>query len=236
MIAFGQRGPRTLSSYLREAPDALRTLELTPRIGGKFRRLSVAFGIPITITVAGCGVETEGVSAQRPSSTSVVTAEEAHTRFDLLFARDIIDHSAQAIALSNLAIAKDGLAPEIVDIASRITDSSTRRTDELQALLLAWGFAPMSASSAPPAGAQNLPVQPGEHPLATEADFRRLRDAAGAHAAQVYLELMIRQHQFTMSAARDQLQSGSRPAAMAIAQLLVETQEAETSVMEALQR
>ncbi len=95
----------------------------------------------------------------------------------------------------------------------------------------------MSASSAPPAGAQNLPVQPGEHPpLATEADFRRLRDAAGAHAAQVYLELMIRQHQFTMSAARDQLQSGSRPAAMAIAQLLVETQEAETSVMEALQR
>lgn len=234
-MAFGERGPRTLSSCLREAPDALRTLELIPRIGGKFRRLSVAFGILITIIVAGC-VETEGVSAQRSSSTSVVTAEEAHTRFDVLFARDIIDHSAQAIALSNLAMVKDGLAPEIVAIAGRITADSSRRTDELQALLLAWGFAPMSASSAPPAGAQNLPVQPGEHPLATEVDFRRLRDAAGAHAAEVYLELMIRQHQFTMSAARDQLQSGSHPAAMAIARLLVESQEAETSVMEALQR
>ncbi|BBY96453.1 hypothetical protein MGALJ_61220 (plasmid) [Mycobacterium gallinarum] len=234
-MAYEERGHGTLCRCLREPADVLRTLELTTRIRGPFRVISVAFGLLITIAVAGCG-KTEGVSAQRPSNTSVVTAEEAHTRFDVLFARDIIDHNAQAIALSNLAIVKDGLAPEIVDIASRITDSSSRRTDELQALLLDWGFAPMSADSAPPTGAPNLPVRPGEHPLATEIDFRRLTDAAQARAADVYLELMIKQHQFTISAARDELQSGSHPDAMAIARSLVESQQAETSVMEALQR
>ncbi|WP_317147713.1 DUF305 domain-containing protein [Mycobacterium sp. 29Ha] len=195
----------------------------------------MAFAIPMTIIVAGCG-NTEGVSAQRPSTASVATAEEEHTRFDVLFARDIIDHSAQTIALSNLAIAKDGLAPEIVDIASRITDSSSRYSDELQALLLEWGFAPISADSAPPTGAPNLPVRPGEHPLASEIDFRYLAEAAQARAADMYLALMIRQHRFTISAARDQLQSGSHPGTMAIARSLVESQQAEISVMEALRR
>lgn len=137
-----------------------------------------------------------------------------HTRFDVLFARDIIDHSAQAIASSNLVIVKKAIAPEIVDIASRITATSSRRTDKLQALLVDWGFAPMTVGSAPPARASNLPIQPGEQPLASDVDFRRLTDAAEARAADVYLELMIKQHQFTISAARDQLHSGSHPAAM----------------------
>ena len=67
---------------------------------------------------------------------------EAHTRFDVVFARDMIDHSAQAVALSNLTIVKDGLAPEILDIADRIRASTSRHTDELQTLLVDWGIRP----------------------------------------------------------------------------------------------
>ncbi|KUI37535.1 DUF305 domain-containing protein [Mycobacterium sp. GA-2829] len=193
------------------------------------------FGILTTILVAGCDAA-EGVSEGHASSASAFTAEEPHTRFDVMFARDIIDHNAQAIALSNMAIVNDAMAPQIVDIAGRITASSSRLTDELQALLADWGFAPMTPSSPPPARTPNLPTQPGEHPLASEIDFRRLADAAEARAADVYLELMIRQHRFTISAAHDQLQSGSHPKAVAIARSLVESQQAEISFMDALRR
>ena len=234
-MAYGQCDRGALCPCFHQRDDALRVLEPTTRTSGHLRGVLVAVAILMTTIVAGCS-DTEDVSAQRPSDASVATAEEAHTRFDVLFARDIIDHSAQAVALSNLAVVKEAVAPEIVDIARRITASSSRRTDELQALLLDWGFAPMTVSSAPPASAPNLPIQPGEHPLASDVEFRRLTDATGALAGDVYLELMIRQHQFTISAARDQLQSGSHPCAMAIARSLVESQQAETSIMEALQR
>lgn len=76
-MAYGQRDHGTLCQCLGERDDALRTLELTTRTRGQFRGLSVAFGILMTTTVAGCG-ETEGVSAQCPSTTSVATAEEPH--------------------------------------------------------------------------------------------------------------------------------------------------------------
>ena len=68
-----------------------------------------------------------------------------------------------------------------------------------------------------------------------DADVRRVTGATGTGAAGQYLELMIRQHRFTISAARDQLEAGSNPRAMAIARSLIESQQSEISVMETLQ-
>ncbi|WP_234714146.1 MULTISPECIES: DUF305 domain-containing protein [Mycolicibacterium] len=187
------------------------------------------------IVVAGCG-DGDRVSSPGPSSAAVAITEQAHTRFDVLFARDIIDHSAQAVALSNQTIGKQGVPTEISDIARRISANSTTHVNELQALLLDWGFAPMTVGSRPPAAAPSVAVGPGEHPLAVDADVGRLINATGVGAAGVYLELMIRQHRFTISVARDELQSGSNPGAIAIARSLIESQQFEISVMETLRR
>jgi uncharacterized protein (DUF305 family) len=186
------------------------------------------------IVVAGCG-DGDRVSSPGPSSAAVAVAEQPHTRFDVLFARDIIDHSAQAVSLSNQMIVKQGVEPEIRDIARRISASSTTYVNELQALLVDWGFTPMTVGPRPAAGKPNVAVAPGEHPLAVDADVRRVISAAGAGASDQYLELMIRQHRFTISAARDQLQAGSNPPAMEIARSLIESQQFEISVMETLQ-
>lgn len=194
----------------------------------------VVLGALVICTVAGC-TGSEGISSQAPS-TAVAIAEEAHTHVDVLFARDIIEHNAQAVALSDLIIVKEGVAPQVVDVARQIAASSTRRTNELQALLLDWGFGPMTVRSAPPVATPGVPVQPGEHPLASDTDFRLLRDAVGSRATDVFFELMTRQHQFTISAARDQLNSGLHPGVMAIARSLIEDQQGEISTMEGLQR
>ena len=209
--------------------------DLTTATGRRVRGVCAVLGVVITIPLAGCG-DAERGSSPGLSSGAVAITEQAHTRFDVLFARDIIDHSAQAVALSNQTIGKQGVPTEISDIARRISANSTTHVNELQALLLDWGFAPMTVGSRPPAAAPSVAVGPGEHPLAVDADVGRLTNATGVGAAGVYLELMIRQHRFTISVARDELQSGSKPGAIAIARSLIESQQFEISVMETLQR
>lgn len=163
-------------------------------------------GVLLVYSVAGCA-ESGRVSSQTPPSAAA-TVGEARNHVDVLFARDAIAHGNQAVALSNLVIGRDDVDPRVVAVARQIAASSTSRAKELQALLLDWGFAPMTASAFPPAATPYPPVQPGEHPLASDADFRLLRDAAGPRGTDLFLDLMIRQHQFAIAAARDQLQSG----------------------------
>lgn len=208
--------------------------DLRTGTGRPVRAAWVALAGVTMIVVAGCG-DTGRVSSPGPSSAAGAVADQPHTRFDVLFAFDIIDHSGQAVALSNSTTVKQGIAPEIRDIARQISAGSTTYVNELQALLVDWGFTPMTVGPRPAAGKPNVAVAPGEYPLAVDADVRRVTGATGTGAAGQYLELMIRQHRFTISAARDQLEAGSNPRAMAIARSLIESQQSEISVMETLQ-
>lgn len=191
-------------------------------------------GVLLVYSVAGCA-ESARVSSQTPPSAAA-TVGEARNHVDVLFARDAIAHGNQAVALSNLMIGRDDVDPRVVAVARQIAASSTSRTKELQALLLSWGFPPMTPSPFPPAATPSAPVQPGEHPLASEDDARILRDAVGARATEVFLDLMIRQHQFAIAAAREQLQSGMHRGAMSVARSLIEGLQVETSVLESLMR
>lgn len=219
------------------AASAMRSMSGRPAtVTNRRSRCSTAIlGALLICTLAGC-TDSERVSSQASPNTAVANVEDAHTHVDVLFARDIIDHSAQAIALSNLIIGKAGVAPQVVGIARQITASSTIRINELQTLLLEWGFTPTTVGSAPPVATAGAPIQPDEHPLASDTDFGLLRDALGSRATGVFLELITRQHQFAISAARDQLQSGLHPGAMAIARLLIETEQSEIYTMEGLKR
>lgn len=195
----------------------------------------VALAVLLTTVLAGCGSPGRGPSPGNPSA-SVSAAEQAHTRFDVLFARDMIEHGAQAVALSDLLLGKDGVGPELASIARRIIADNANRTTELQTFLQDWGFAPMTVESDPPEAEPGEPMQPGEHPLATDADYRVLRESDYPRAADVFVELMTRQNEFTISAARSQLQSGSHPGTMALARSLIEDQQAENSAMKTLRR
>jgi uncharacterized protein (DUF305 family) len=187
------------------------------------------------LVLTGCAV-TERISSPDPSSNIAARVDHVHTRFDVLFARDIIEHGAQTIALSNLLVGKDGVEGPVIDVVRRITASSTRRATDLQALLLDWGFGPMTIGSAPPAAEPGEPAQPGEHPLASEVDYRVVRDSVGLQATDEFLRVMIRQNEFTISAARSELQNGSHRGALAIARSLIQDQQSENSAMQALTR
>lgn len=225
----GARATRSTASAMRSV-----AAELPAVTTGRPRCAVVVLGALLACALVGCA-GSQPVSSPSSPATSVAI-DEAHTHVDVLFARDIIEHSAQAIALSDLLIGKHDAAPQIVAVARQITASSTRRSNELQSLLQDWGFAPMTVNSVPPTPTPGDPAQPDEHPLASDTDFRRLRDALGSRAADVFVELMIRQSQYVISAARDQLQSGMHPEAMAMARSLLADLPGEISQMQRLIR
>lgn len=183
--------------------------------------------------ITGC-VDRDDFSSPVPPSGSTAVSTEAHSRFDVLFARDIIEHDAQAIALAELVVAKDGVERDVTDVARRIVANNTGRISELQSFLLEWGFTPMTVSPDPPRADPG--VEGGEHPLATDADYRVLRESTEPGATDAFVDLIIRQDQFTISMARSQLQSGSHPGTMAVARSLIEEQQAEISALSALRR
>lgn len=223
----------------RRLPSGARTtrarVDPATHTGRAARTAWVSLTLVTTMLLTGCGGANTVASQPDPGGAPAVT-EQSHTRSDVLFALDIIDHSAQAIALSNSAMSKHGIAPMVRDIAQRIAAASTTNLLELKTLLQEWGFASPPVGQLPTAQAPSTPVTPGEHPLAVDADVRRAASATGPDAGGQYLDLMIRQHRFTISAARDQLQSGSNPRARAIARSLIERQQSEIVAMEALQR
>lgn len=126
------------------------------------------------------------VSSPGPSSAAVAVADHPHTWFDVLFAFDAIDHSGQTVALSKPSTVKQGIAPEIRDIARRISASSTTYVNGLQALLVDWELAP-TIRRAPSCGGKPVAVAPGQHHFAVDADVRRVTSATGAGAACQYL-------------------------------------------------
>ena len=183
--------------------------------------------------ITGC-VDRDDVSSPVPPSGSTAVSTQAHSRFDVLFARDVIEHSAQAVSLSEMLVSKGGVAPDAADVARRIVANNTGRVRELQSFLLEWGFTPMTVRPDPPQAEPG--IQRGEHPLATGADYRVLRESTEPGATDVFVDLMIRQNELTISAARSELQSGSHPGAMAVARSLIEEQQAEISTLNALRR
>lgn len=206
----------------------------TPSVTGSRARSCLAMVATLgLLSTTGC-VDTAGVSSPTPQSGSLAVVDEPHTRFDVLFARDIIEHGAQAVALGELLVVKSSVEPDAADIARRIAANNTGRTRELQSFLLEWGFTPMTVSPDPPQAEPG--IERGEHPLATDADYRVLRDSIQPSATGVFVDLMIQQNKFTISAARSELQSGSHPGAMAVARSLIEEQQAEISDLYALRR
>lgn len=78
-----------------------------------------AAGATLVLLMSGCSsntTEAEGEqSAQDQESTS--QAASSHNDVDATFARDMIPHHEQAIVMSDIVLAKDGIDPRVSELA-----------------------------------------------------------------------------------------------------------------------
>lgn len=138
-----------------------------------------------------------------------------HNDADVAFATDMIEHHAQAIAMANFTIGREGVEPRIAELAEEIRVSQSQEIDTMTGWLREWdepvpetGFATgdSHSHSDDPMGTT------GEHadlPGMMSADeMRALADAPAAQFDALWIQMMVEHHQGAIRMAQEVQDAG----------------------------
>ncbi|MFE9233918.1 DUF305 domain-containing protein [Cellulosimicrobium funkei] len=204
----------------------------------KFKSVLVpAIALVTVASLAACSTDDEPASETAPSSATTGAEEQDGTAEggtfndqDVMFAQMMIPHHEQAIEMSDVILAKDGVDPEVTDLANQIKGAQGPEIEQLTTWLEEWG-SPMEESGGMDHEAMGHGSMDG---MMSEEDMQALDAAQGAEAGQLFLEQMIVHHEGAVEMAQTQVDEGENADAVAMAQEIVETQQAEISTMEDL--
>ncbi|MFD6062175.1 DUF305 domain-containing protein [Rhodococcus wratislaviensis] len=128
-----------------------------------------AAAVAALVALTACSNSSNDQSAQSSTSASVTatTASAAtHNEADVTFAQQMIPHHTQAIEMSDVVVAKDGIDPRVTELANQIKAAQGPEIEQLQGWLTEWGQSsmPMSTSGMMTPG-QSMPMSvPGMNP------------------------------------------------------------------------
>jgi len=198
------------------------------------RRLAAAL-LLVAAAVPGCDVGSSDsaplvaqVGAAAPAPSAAVAAPNG---LDLLFARMMVAHHAQAVSMSRTVLAKPGLPERVRNIAGFIAQDQRREIDEMNEWLRAWGQAPVDPAD--PAVSRLHGTGAG-HGMLTDAQLAEIGQAAPGTAAVLYLRHMIEHHLGAITMARSALDGGTNAFIRGLAKHIVNEQSAENEAMSRL--
>jgi len=202
-----------------------------------------ALALAVGLTVAACGADdgaghdmtgTGGMdgtpsSSAAPSDTGSAAGADAGSdgtanAADVMFAQMMLPHHEQAIEMSDALLAKDGISPELVDLAEQIKAAQGPEIDTLTGWLDDWGAAPESGDDGGHGGH-------GMAGMMSPEDMQALEDATGTDAERLFLEQMVAHHEGAVEMAQAEVSGGRHAGAVAMAQAVVDTQTAEIQQM-----
>ncbi|QFU89683.1 DUF305 domain-containing protein [Amycolatopsis sp. YIM 10] len=206
----------------------------------------VMAGIAMAATgalLAGCGGNDDmsdmghTTSSAAPPAAAPTGQQAAHNQQDITFAEEMIQHHTQALDMAELVPSRSS-DPKVLDLATRIEKAQDPEIERMQEWLTAWGAAAPAtpSSSSDGAGHGSMPhgsgtPMPG---MMTEDEMKQLEQAKGAEFDRLWLELMIKHHQGAVEMARTELGTGANADAKALAQQIIDAQQAEISEMDNL--
>ena len=204
--------------------------------------LAVAAAVAGTLILSACsGNADPGSTGEAPvPETSVATdtagtGEEIsaeHNDADVMFAQMMIPHHQQAVEMSEILLAKDDIPQNVADFAQGVIDAQGPEIDRMNAMLEAWGQQPMNMDDMD--GTGGMGGHGGMSGMMSEDDMQQLEDATGTEAAKLYLEQMTRHHEGAVDMAEQQVADGQNPQAVALAEQVIEDQEAEIQEMKTM--
>ncbi|MET0887566.1 MAG: DUF305 domain-containing protein [Mycetocola sp.] len=162
------------------------------------------------------------------SSTSMATpsasADAAGTfnDADVMFAQMMVPHHEQAVEMSDMLLAKDGIDQQVADLATEIKEAQQPEIDQLNEWLTQWGAEPAMSG-----------MSHGDGMMSAD-DMAALESASGAEASKLFLEQMISHHQGAIAMAQDEVDNGENADAQKMAATIVSTQTDEISRMQDL--
>lgn len=171
--------------------------------------------------------EHDSASGQKDAGGAKVEAPDLPdgvNEADVKFARAMIPHHQQAVEMSEMLLAKDGVDSRVRRLAEKIKAAQGPEIDKLQGWLQEWGVPDPSDSG----------MGHGMDGMMSEQDMAELGEASGPEAAVLFLEQMVRHHEGAVEMARTERESGSDPQAVDLAQSIIDAQEAEIARMQDL--
>ncbi|MBV6761476.1 DUF305 domain-containing protein [Rhodococcus opacus] len=218
-----------------------------------------AAAVAALVALTACSNSSNDQATQTSSSASVTAttaAADTHNQADVTFAQQMIPHHAQAIEMSDVVLAKDGIDPRVIDLANQIKAAQGPEIERLQGWLTEWGQSsmPMATSGMMTPGqsmpmatsgmmtpGQSMPMSGMEMPgdsgmgvsgMMSAEDMTALQNAQGVDASRLFLTQMISHHQGAIAMAQTEIDSGQYPEAVAMARTIADTQQQEIATMQ----
>lgn len=191
----------------------------------------------IATTSAPDTTETTGATTDPETETGAageVSAE--HNDADIMFAQMMIPHHQQAVEMSEMLLAKEGIPAQVVEFAQGVIDAQGPEIDRMNTMLEAWGQQPVTDSGGmgtmDEMGGMDHGEMGGMSGMMSQEDMTALEEAQGTEAARLYLEQMTAHHEGAVDMARDEVADGQNPHAITLAEQIINDQEAEIAQMQ----
>ncbi len=184
-------------------------------------------GAVAALLLAGCSSDSDGHSPMgmdRETSTSEIPASADFNAADVAFAQGMIPHHEQAVEMAEAAASR-AESPEVEDLATRIEAAQGPEIEQMQGWLDDWG---QDDDGGRPGGMGSMPGMMGDD------DMGQMMDMSGVDFDEMFLEGMIRHHEGAIEMATDELADGENDEALALAEQIIDAQEAEITEMQAL--
>lgn len=208
-----------------------------------------ALAVASTLALAACGEATESGNTDATTSatsTATTTAETTETTTatteadgeisadyndaDIMFAQMMIPHHQQAVEMSEMLLAKEGIPAQVVEFAQG------PEIDRMNAMLEVWGQQPVTDSGGmgtmDEMGGMDHGEMGGMSGMMSQEDMTALEEAQGTEVARLYLEQMTAHHEGAVDMARDEVADGQNPHAITLAEQIINDQEAEIAQMQ----
>ena len=185
---------------------------------------TAALALSAVLALSGCTTVSDEESMpgmDHGSSAEMTDVNDA----DVIFATMMIVHHQQAIEMSDIVLAADGVAPEVTALAQEIKAAQGPEIEQLEGWLDDWGV-----------GTDERDAEGMDHGdgLMSDDDLAALRAADGPEASRLFLEQMIMHHEGAVEMAQAQVDDGSDPDAIELAQTIIDAQTGEIQTMKDL--
>ncbi|MFQ6228540.1 DUF305 domain-containing protein [Nocardia sp. NPDC002869] len=198
---------------------------------GKPRTATALAILALAVVLTGCGNSDDNTApaTSAPALTGTTTERVAgdHNQADIRFAEEMIPHHRQAVEMAAL-VPSHSSDPAMIDLAARIQQAQDPEITTMSGWLRDWGVAVPEGSGH---GGMDHGNMPG---MMTHEQMMQLEAARGPEFDRMWLSMMIAHHEGAVQMAGTELAEGAYPDAKALAQQIIDAQQAEIRQMQAL--
>lgn len=177
----------------------------------------LAAALATTAVLTACGTDDTG---NMPMTDGAGASQSMHNDADVTFAQMMVPHHEQAVTMAGFA-SERAADPEVRALAAQIAGAQGPEISMMTGWLEGWG-APMMTDHAGH-------VMPG---MMSDADIERLEALSGKAFDAMFLRMMVAHHQGAVVMSEAALSAGSDPEVRALAEQIIDAQQAEITQME----